>query len=210
MTETRGIFFLLPLLLLVGPLAPYMRTVVSNSVPHAEQAQMFAAFSALEGISALAGPMYSAAYTLLVQNNCAWVIFEIMAGAALIALLIATYVRCTPHLNKHLPEVPEDGAELEPEDLSPDRLHGAESGKEGDEEENPLHEGLLEPTGRNSRVSADGTRLVPVDNTTLLYRHLAHNSVASEAEAASVDHTGATSNITARLLAEQFSYESDE
>ena len=207
MPNTAGIFALLPLLLFVGPLPPYMRTIVSNSVPAAQQAQIFAAFSALEGIAALSGPLYSAGYTLLVQEGAPWVIFEIMAGAAAVALAIATYVRSVPRLARHLPEVPEDGAELE---VAGPGEHPAGGAGEVD----ALLEGLLDDTegrpasraSRTSRVSADGERLVPVDTTTLLYRHLAHTSVASEAETrASVDN--AKSNITSRLLAEQHNFD---
>lgn len=205
MPNTAGIFAILPLLLFVGPLPPYMRTVVSNSVPASQQAQIFAAFSAIEGIAALCAPLYSAGYTLLVQAGAPWVIFEIMAGAAAVALAIATYVRSVPRLAKHLPEVPEDGAELEV--AGPLDHHPAG----GAEEVDALLEGLLDdaegrPASRASRVSADGARLVPVDTTTLLYRHLAHTSVASEAETrASVDN--AKSNITSRLLAEQHNFD---
>lgn len=60
MPSTAAIFGILPLLLFVGPLPPYTRTVMSNSVPAQNQAQIFSAFSAIEGISTLIAPIYSA------------------------------------------------------------------------------------------------------------------------------------------------------
>jgi hypothetical protein len=102
--DTVGIFVLLPLLFFVGPMAPYTRTVMSNTVSQSEQAKIFSAFSALEGIAALLAPLYSAGYTVFVQAGMAGMIFEVMAIATAVGLVIVTYVRYTPALAKHIPE----------------------------------------------------------------------------------------------------------
>lgn len=206
MPGTAEVFALLPLLLFVGPLSPFMRTILSNSVPPEQQAQIFAAFSALQGIAGLAGPIYSASYSLLVEAHNAWVIFELMAVAALAALIIVTYVRNVPHLAKHLPELPEHGAGVELVEEDPSIEHP-------ENEEDPLQQGLLGQTlsrrsSRTSRASTDGGgRLMPLDTSTLLFRHLAHTSVASEAEVRASRSTDGHSNITSRLLAEQHKYD---
>lgn len=196
--DTYGIFLLLPLLFFVGPMAPYTRTIMSNTVTHAEQAKIFSAFSALEGIASLLAPLYSAGYTLFVQAGAAWMIFEVMAVATAMGLVIMTYVRFTPSLSKHIPE-----------DHHP-RFHGEEGG-EG--RAGAAAEGLLDAHhdahGRAlsvGSVRSTSSRHFPVaDETTLQFRHLSRASFDEGPVGASTSvdrglHGGNT--LTARLLAE--------
>lgn len=200
--DTYGIFLLLPLLFFVGPMAPYTRTIMSNTVTHAEQAQIFSAFSALEGIASLLAPIYSAGYTLFVQAGAAWMIFEVMAVATAAALVIMTYVRFTPSLSRHIPE-----------DHHP-QFHEAGDGER--EREAASAEGLLDDHhdahGRALSVgsvrSASGRPFPIGDETTLQFRHLSRASFDEGPLGASTSvdrglHGGNT--LTARLLAEHSS-----
>lgn len=211
-----GIFALLPLLLFVGPLAPFIRTIMSNSVPTAQQAQIFSAFSALEGIASLLGPLYSAAYTLLVQEDCAWMIFEIMGTASAVALLIVVYVRSNERLARHLPE-DKDGDHghgvLETGEGECDEDVFAFSDRPRSPDENVFDEdvGLIE--GELRVASMDGlvrrsvdqrapSRGCSMDESTLLFRHLSNSSATAGMRRASRSVDGFGSSVTARLLAD--------
>jgi MFS family permease len=87
-----------------GPIAPYTRTVLSNSVPAAHQAQIFAAFSAIESIATLIAPIYSYIYGATVKSGASAVTFFVMALSAVASGAIATYVRSTPQLKSTLPD----------------------------------------------------------------------------------------------------------
>ena len=200
MTSTTGIFCLLPLLLLVGPLSPYIRTVVSNSVPPADQARAFAAYSALEGMSSLAGPVYSAVYVLLVQRGAAWVIFELMAGAVVVALGIVAYVRLVPALAVLLPGLYFPGVDGGVDGCVDGSVGDVKSGDSGDsggssvgnvDAETQLLSPLLttdhrdhhNPSGHHGaqRASrASRTSRASAEDTTLLFLHLAHTQEETE------------------------------
>lgn len=219
MKSTIAIFALLPLLWFVGPLAPYNRTIMSNSVPTAQQAQIFSAFSALEGIASLLGPLYSAAYTLLVQEGCSWLIFEIMAGAAAVALMITVYIRSDERLSRHLPEDVHGHGGHHDDDIVADAKDDLLEILEEPEKhpDSPEHRARLLDTDLRV-VSRDGlvrrsvdqratSRGCSMDESTLLFRHLSNSSattgmVQHQHYRASRSTDGFGSSVTARLLAD--------
>mmetsp|Transcript_24570 Transcript_24570/g.36184 ORF Transcript_24570/g.36184 Transcript_24570/m.36184 type:complete len:531 (-) Transcript_24570:174-1766(-) len=104
MTSSAGIFSLLPLLLLCGPISPYTRTILSNSVPHEAQAQIFSAFSAIEGAASLLAPVYGVVLSVLFDINAAYLIFEIMAFVAFVSFSLIWYVRKNEMIYRNLPD----------------------------------------------------------------------------------------------------------
>jgi hypothetical protein len=217
MQETAGIFLLLPLLFFVGPMAPYTRTIMSNTVTPAEQARIFSAFSALEGLSSLLAPLYSAGYTLFVQAGAPWLIFEVMAAATLVGLGIVTYVRVTPRLSKHMPEdrhhfdAPE-GLPGSPEEAADGAMQTAallgESGAPVVVVVAPLHTDGMRAEQRKLRVSVSSTHSrvssTVEDSSTLQYYHLSRPSADATPVGASssVERWHEPGSLTARLLAE--------
>ena len=87
-----------------GPIAPYTRTILSNSVGPSHQAQVFAAFSAIESIGTLIAPVYSLIYGFSVKEGAASLAFVVMSGSALMSAFIATYVRTNNRLRSTLPD----------------------------------------------------------------------------------------------------------
>jgi MFS family permease len=102
--SSLSVFFILPCLLFIGPLAPYNRTIISNSVPPEQQAQAFAAFSAIEGVSALFAPLFSALYSYLVTSGYDGTIFFLMAAFVIVSLAMTIYIQMNPLLKMNLPE----------------------------------------------------------------------------------------------------------
>lgn len=101
--STIYIFIILPCLLFVGPLAPYNRTIISNSVTPDKQAQAFAAFSAIEGVSALFAPVFSALYSVFVVSGYDGLIFFIMAFFVGISFFMIYYIKSNKSLSSNLP-----------------------------------------------------------------------------------------------------------
>lgn len=101
--ESMYLYCIIPLLFFVGPVGPYTRTILSNTVKVEEQAKIFSAFSAIEGLGALVGPMYNVIFSFLLDKNISWVIWEIIAFFACLAFLIILYVRSNSEINNNLP-----------------------------------------------------------------------------------------------------------
>lgn len=97
------VYAILPLLLLTGPIVPYTRTILSNSVSSDEQAKIFSAFSAIEVLGALLGPLFSTLFGALLRLSVGWLIFEVFALISLLALCILTYMNSTPDIKQNLP-----------------------------------------------------------------------------------------------------------
>jgi MFS family permease len=102
--STLGVFLVLPILLMSGPLIPYTRTVLSNSVPACEQARIFSAFSAIEGVGGMLGPVFGAIFSVLVKTSYPWLIFDIMAFMTAISFLMVLRVRISPSISHNLPQ----------------------------------------------------------------------------------------------------------
>jgi MFS family permease len=102
--SSLSVFLILPCLLFIGPLAPYNRTIISNSVPLEQQAQAFAAFSAVEGVSALFAPLFSALYSYLVTSGSDGAIFFLMAIFVAMSLVMTIYIQWNPLTHMNLPE----------------------------------------------------------------------------------------------------------
>jgi MFS family permease len=102
--STAVVFFTLPLLLLTGPVTPYTRTILSNTVQPHEQAQIFAAFSAIESVSTLLSPLFGYGFSATVNIGLAGLMFEVMAGMAAVAVVIITVVRVNVSIRCNLPD----------------------------------------------------------------------------------------------------------
>ena len=92
-TNTTTVFLLLILLLPAGPIAPYTRTMLSNSVPPHMQSSIFSAFSAIEGICTLMTPIFLAGYSGAVQAGLDWSVFVAMGCLCTISVVIIGYIR---------------------------------------------------------------------------------------------------------------------
>lgn len=95
-----------------GIIAPYTRTILSNSVSATRQAQIFAAFSAIESIATLLAPVYAVIYGVTVKSGVPALAFLVMACSALLSGAIATYVRISPDLRSSLPDQSSSDAEF--------------------------------------------------------------------------------------------------
>lgn len=215
--DTVGIFVLLPLLFFVGPMAPYVRAIMSNTVAQSEQAQIFSAFSALEGIAGLLAPLYSAGYTGFVQIGAPGLIFQVMALAAGVGLVIVTYVRLTPSLSKHIPEDhhhqfhgkgggdSSPAAESDGEDAHSPMLSPVDDSNTACEGAGDVAASGAVSHRRSRSVSSTHSRSPSVleDSPTLQFAHLIRPSV--DGASTSVDRSAGSlhpNTLTARLLAE--------
>jgi len=97
------VYSALALLLLTGPVAPYSRTILSNSVPVVEQAKIFSAFSALEVLAVLLGAAFNPLFAMLLRQSVGWLIFEVFAVLGAVSLGMISYLRSCPDLNDNLP-----------------------------------------------------------------------------------------------------------
>jgi hypothetical protein len=104
MPNSMGILAVSAILLLTGPVIPYTKTVLSNTVPPHSQAQAFSAISAIESLAGLSGPVFDAALVGLLKVNQAWVIFEVAALITLIAFFMIYHIRTSPTLAQNLPQ----------------------------------------------------------------------------------------------------------
>jgi MFS family permease len=103
MRESMYLYLIIPLLFFVGPVGPYTRTILSNTVKAEEQAKIFSAFSAIEGLGALVGPMYNVIYSFLLEKKISWFIWEIVSFFACLAFLLIVYVRSNSDISNNLP-----------------------------------------------------------------------------------------------------------
>lgn len=102
------VFAALPLLLFTGPVTPYTRTILSNSVRLSEQAQVFAAFSAIESVGTLLSPLFGYGFSATVQRGLAGLMFEVMACLSLLAVCIISAVRVNVAVRCNLPDQSKD------------------------------------------------------------------------------------------------------
>ena len=132
--STIPAFLILLALIPVGLVAPYSRTILSNSVPLRMQAEIFAGFSAIESIATLVSPVFTFGYSvttsgegqlilcqLVVQMNdyillCMkhtagfpQAMFVLMAIVTSISLGIVTYVQFSEDLSRNLPDTIKSG-----------------------------------------------------------------------------------------------------
>jgi MFS transporter, DHA1 family, tetracycline resistance protein len=96
-------FSLLAITFVSGSITPYTRTILSNSCPQEQQAQMFSGFSAVESVSSLLAPLFNVGYSLSV-GICGGLMFYIMAGLTLASLLVIQYVDWDEDLRANLPD----------------------------------------------------------------------------------------------------------
>lgn len=102
--SSLGIILVTSLTLFTGPIMPYSKTVLSNTVTPLAQAQVFSAVSAIEGLSGLSGPLFDAILVGLLKVNLAWVIFEIAAVIVVMAFCMIYYIRTSPSMAQNLPQ----------------------------------------------------------------------------------------------------------
>jgi MFS family permease len=91
-TSSFQLFAVLPLLLFCGPVVPRVRSYLSKSVSPQQQNDLFAALAALDAISALLSPLFTAAYyrTVSFFPGC---VFEIMFVLFVLAASAILFVR---------------------------------------------------------------------------------------------------------------------
>jgi MFS-type transporter involved in bile tolerance (Atg22 family) len=102
--STGLLFAAVALLVLAGLAAPYNRTILANTVLPSEQAQVFAAFSAVESFSTLLSPLMTVLYSFSASNGTPELPFFVMAFLLLCSNAILCYVRVTPALRHNLPD----------------------------------------------------------------------------------------------------------
>ena len=102
--SSLGVVLVTTLTVFTGPIMPYTKTVLSNTVTPLAQAQVFSAVSAIEGLSGLSGPVFDAILVGLLKVNLAWLIFEIAAFVVLVAFFMIYYIRSTPAMAQNLPQ----------------------------------------------------------------------------------------------------------
>ena len=99
-----GIVVITSFLIFTGPINPYTKTVLSNTVSPLAQAQVFSAISAIESLASLSSPVFDAIFVGLLRANAAWLIFEIAAVLVVIAFFMIYYVRAKPSFAHNLPQ----------------------------------------------------------------------------------------------------------
>eukprot|EP00661_Eupelagonemidae_sp_cell13_P005501 gene5501-772_t len=102
--STAFVFAMVTFLAVAGPATPYTRTILSNTVLPHEQAQVFAAFSALESLSTLLSPLMIVLYSICARNGIPALPFFVMSSFLVISNLILFYIRWTPALRHNLPD----------------------------------------------------------------------------------------------------------
>ena len=86
----------MPFLLLTGSISPYTRTIISNNINKDNQAKSFTAFSTLQNLPALIIPLLDFCYSVSVNNNLSWLIYQIMSCLVFISFIITLYSINTP------------------------------------------------------------------------------------------------------------------
>jgi hypothetical protein len=102
--STVLVFVMVAFLVVAGPATPYTRTILANTVLPSEQAQIFAAFSAVESISTLISPLMIVLYSVSASNGMPALPFFVMATLLVCSNLILYYIRITPALRHNLPD----------------------------------------------------------------------------------------------------------
>jgi len=98
--------------LFVGPLMPYTRTIVSNSLGSADQATGFSGFAGIEGLAIFASNLVTLVYSLSVNDGMSWLVYQLLAVFALFGLLLVSFVRYDPSLRSSLPDQSEERSSL--------------------------------------------------------------------------------------------------
>lgn len=102
--STVPVFLLLLVLLPAGLVAPYSRTLLSNSVPLRMQAEIFAGFSAVESIATLVSPLFTLGYSVTTSVGMPQAMFVVMGVITTLSFAIVTYVHCSEDLSRNLPD----------------------------------------------------------------------------------------------------------
>ena len=86
------LFYILPILILCGPIAPRTRSYLSKAVKKGQQTELFVAVAALEAVAASVGPTLTFGYSHTVSYYPG-LMFQIIAGICVCSALIMLYVR---------------------------------------------------------------------------------------------------------------------
>jgi hypothetical protein len=73
------LYIAVPFLLFTGVISPYTRTIISNSINKDDQAKSFIVFSTIQNLPALMIPLLDICYSISVNNNLSWLIYQIMS-----------------------------------------------------------------------------------------------------------------------------------
>jgi hypothetical protein len=90
------LYVVLPCLLLTGTISPYTRSIISNNINKDDQAKTFTAFSTLQNLPALIIPLLNICYTVSVNNNLSWIVYQIMSFLVGVSFMMTLYTMNTP------------------------------------------------------------------------------------------------------------------
>ena len=103
-TNLPMLFVVILPILFVGPVAPYTRTIISNSVPAHCQAKAFAGIAGIEGIASFLSNVFGFMYSASVGNGTSWFVYAVFSSLAVASFSIVAYVQFDPHLRATLKE----------------------------------------------------------------------------------------------------------
>ena len=90
------LYVVLPFLLLTGAISPYTRSIISDNINKDDQAKTFTAFSTLQNLPALIIPLLNICYTVSVNNNLSWIVYQIMSFLVCVSFMMTLYTINTP------------------------------------------------------------------------------------------------------------------
>lgn len=86
------LFYILPILILCGPIVPRTRSYLSKAVKKGQQTELFVAVAALEAMGASIGPTLTFGYAHTVSYYPG-LMFQVIAGICVCSALVILYVR---------------------------------------------------------------------------------------------------------------------
>lgn len=92
------------LILLAGPIVPYTRTLLSNCVPHSEQARVFSGFAGLETIASFISVVFVIIYSATVKAGLSQLIYFLFSAFVCGSLVLVFYVTRSPIVRANLPD----------------------------------------------------------------------------------------------------------
>lgn len=101
-TDIKSLYALTALLILSGPPTPRTRSVISNSVPQRQQTKALSAFSAIQALSLMVSPVFTAGYAASIDFYPG-LMFFCLSGICIISSSLIIFVLCSPNIRKQLP-----------------------------------------------------------------------------------------------------------
>ena len=105
--QGEQLFYILPILILCGPIVPRTRSYLSKAVLKTQQTELFVAVAALEAIGAAIGPTLTFGYSHTVSFYPG-LMFHFIAGICVCSALVILYVRSRLLIKSSYFVIPED------------------------------------------------------------------------------------------------------